>query len=197
MEPGLRVSLSPRLLDEYRHQFEPFVLCGCNMRDHYQGTLFRFPLRDGQAASESEICNVPLSIEDVQEMFESLRQVASEMMLFLHSVTTVEACVLPASGNETELLFRVQISSESKRQASCWSQVARLSQPYEALALHGREAFYQRLADENTEVPKALYTIQVSVCETGGAERHDTFLIVEQYVALPLPRFDVYALPSY
>lgn len=177
------MSLSPRLLDEYQHQFEPFVLCGCNMRDHYHGTLFRFPLRDERAASESEICNVPLAIEDVLEMFESLRQVASEMMLFLHSVTTVEAYALHASGDDTELLFRVQISSESKRQASCWSQVAHLSQPYEALALYGREAFYQRLADERTEVPKALYTIQISVSETGGEERHDTFLIVEQYFA--------------
>jgi sacsin len=43
------------LLGQFPDQFAPFTFFGCNLRDPFRGTLFRFPLRTEELARESEI----------------------------------------------------------------------------------------------------------------------------------------------
>ena len=54
--PGKRIKfVQSDVLDTYRDQFEPYVAFGCDMRSHYSGTLFRFPLRSPSLADQSRI----------------------------------------------------------------------------------------------------------------------------------------------
>ena len=54
--PGKRIKfVQSAVLDAYRDQFEPYAAFGCDMRSHYSGTLFRFPLRSPSLAERSRI----------------------------------------------------------------------------------------------------------------------------------------------
>ena len=54
--PGKRIKfVQSAVLDTYQDQFEPYVAFGCDMRSHYSGTLFRFPLRSASLAEQSRI----------------------------------------------------------------------------------------------------------------------------------------------
>ena len=54
--PGKRIRfVRSAVLDTYRDQFEPYIAFGCDMRSHYGGTLFRFPLRSPSLAEQSRI----------------------------------------------------------------------------------------------------------------------------------------------
>lgn len=44
--PGLKIAFQKQdLLAQFPDAFTPFLAFGCTLRTHYQGTLFRFPLR--------------------------------------------------------------------------------------------------------------------------------------------------------
>ena len=54
--PGKRIKfVQSAVLDTYQDQFEPYAAFGCDMRSHYSGTLFRFPLRSASLANQSRI----------------------------------------------------------------------------------------------------------------------------------------------
>ena len=45
-QPGLKISFQHAdLLSQFPDAFRPFLHFGCSLRSHYDGTLFRFPLR--------------------------------------------------------------------------------------------------------------------------------------------------------
>ena len=45
-QPGLKISFQRAdLLSQFPDAFRPFLHFGCSLRSHYDGTLFRFPLR--------------------------------------------------------------------------------------------------------------------------------------------------------
>ena len=45
-QPGLKISFQKTdLLSQFPDAFRPFLHFGCTLRSHYNGTLFRFPLR--------------------------------------------------------------------------------------------------------------------------------------------------------
>jgi hypothetical protein len=44
-----------QVADMHPDQFAPFLAFGCDMHNHYPGTLFRFPLRTPEMALRSRI----------------------------------------------------------------------------------------------------------------------------------------------
>jgi hypothetical protein len=55
-QPGIKIRyVDTDLLGQFPDQFAPFTFFGCNLRDPFRGTLFRFPLRTEELARESEI----------------------------------------------------------------------------------------------------------------------------------------------
>ena len=45
-QPGLKIGFQKTdLLSQFPDAFRPFLHFGCTLRSHYNGTLFRFPLR--------------------------------------------------------------------------------------------------------------------------------------------------------
>lgn len=60
------------------------------MTSHFAGTIFRFPLRTEELASKSKISKKPVSISDIEVLFEEFKQQLSEILLFLKNVESIE-----------------------------------------------------------------------------------------------------------
>ncbi|MBD2538656.1 DUF3883 domain-containing protein [Coleofasciculus sp. FACHB-SPT36] len=71
---------------------------------HFDGTLFRLPLRTVTQAQESEIRNEPFSRENVQQLLAEFVKAGEEMLLFLKSVLTVRVCEIDNDGSKHDLL---------------------------------------------------------------------------------------------
>lgn len=68
-------------------------------QDRFNGTLFRFPLRDAVAAAASDIKATPTTPADVLGLFEALRGALPAALLFLKSVRRVEVWVSGGAGS--------------------------------------------------------------------------------------------------
>jgi len=94
-QPGMQIDLTENLddLDEFRDQFAPFCeMFGFNltkMKEGYNGTLFRFPFRNDNTAAKSKISNVIHDKQRVEELCNSLKESAPELLLFLQHVQKV------------------------------------------------------------------------------------------------------------
>ena len=69
-------------------QFAPFNMpCfGCDMRERFEGTLFRFPLRSAEAAACSQIKSSACKASEVEALLHSFREQLGDTLLFLKSV---------------------------------------------------------------------------------------------------------------
>lgn len=97
-QPGLKISAtSGRLLLQFPDQFSPFLFFGCSLASHFEGTLFRFPLRSAAAAARSEIKPEAYSLTALKQLIEAFREGAPRTLLFLKNVTKVSAWVARAA----------------------------------------------------------------------------------------------------
>ena len=110
--PGLKIKFAGEsFLEQFPDQFAPYLLCGCDMVSPYNGTLFRFPLRNKHTASRSQLRKEEYSEEAMRGLFDSLHDEACELLLFLKNVRTVKAFVRREAGAEPELLFQAERST--------------------------------------------------------------------------------------
>ena len=74
-------------MEEYRDQFLPYEdVLDCNISaSYYNGTLFRFPLRD----RPSELSKKTYTPDKVRKLFEALKQEASVILLFLKNIEEI------------------------------------------------------------------------------------------------------------
>ncbi|KAK1325685.1 hypothetical protein QJS10_CPA01g00101 [Acorus calamus] len=106
--PGLRIKfVGRRILDQFPDQFAPFLHFGCDLQNPYPGTLFRFPLRNENAASRSQIKKEKYAAEDVLSLFSSFSEVVAEVLLFLRNVNSVSILIKDGSTPEVQLVHRV------------------------------------------------------------------------------------------
>ncbi len=88
-EPGQAFSTEdPLLAPENFDQFEPFhQMFGCNLNQGncYSGTLFRFPLR----TQPSQLSNKIYTRDMVETLFDSFKNEASAILLFLKNVDSI------------------------------------------------------------------------------------------------------------
>jgi sacsin len=90
-QPGLRMKfLGNSLKKTFPDQFRPYEYFGCDFEKTFDGTLFRFPLRNPSLARRSEISKRSYSIEDVNHLLENLTAQLANHLIFLRSVTTIE-----------------------------------------------------------------------------------------------------------
>ncbi|KAK9663814.1 hypothetical protein RND81_14G000300 [Saponaria officinalis] len=107
--PGLRIKfVGRRMLEQFPDQFSPFLYFGCDLQNHFPGTLFRFPLRTSVVAPRSQIKQEGYAPEDVLSLFSSFSQVVSETLLFLRSVKSISLYVKDGTNTEMQLVHRVQ-----------------------------------------------------------------------------------------
>lgn len=112
--PGLRIKFAGRnILGQFPDQFSPFLHFGCDMLQPFPGTLFRFPLRNANAAARSQIKKEGCTSTDVLSLFTSFSQAVSETLLFLRNVKTISVFMKDDANNEMQLLHRVHRNSIS------------------------------------------------------------------------------------
>ena len=103
--------LQPQLFD----QFAPFHgIFGCDLSStrSYDNTLFRFPLR---TTPESDLSKTVYNESMINNLFESLRQEASIILLFLKSVQSISIFKRTNEGC-LDCTFKVEVSNDTRNQ---------------------------------------------------------------------------------
>ena len=111
-EPGRAFSTKDPLLTEHFDQFDPFhQMFDCNLSqgNHYNGTLFRFPLR----TQSSKLSDKIYTKDMVDGLFDSFKNEATAILLFLKSVDSVSFYEREKQGKISHL-YTAKVSENSK-----------------------------------------------------------------------------------
>jgi sacsin len=110
-QPGLRMKYcGNNLSNTFPDQFRPYEYFGCDFKQAYSGTLFRFPFRNASMARKSEISKRSYCVADVNVLLEQLSGELSQYLIFLRSVCAIEIYRLPENSTVPVLLQRAQSS---------------------------------------------------------------------------------------
>ncbi len=58
-------------------QFSPYLFFGCELKKHFNGTLFRFPLRTAAVARDSDISHASYSPTSVMNLLNQFKEQAN------------------------------------------------------------------------------------------------------------------------
>ena len=111
-EPGQAFSTTEPLLAEHFDQFKPFHQifdCNLNQGKLYNGTLFRFPLR----TQPSQLSPKIYTREMVNTLFDSFKNEASAILLFLKNVDSISLYEREKGKAEIVHLYTARISEKS------------------------------------------------------------------------------------
>ena len=109
-EPGREFSTADPLLKNYFDQFKPFhKIFDCNLNNYYSGTLFRFPLR----TQASQLSTKIYTREMVNTLFDSLKNEASAILLFLKNVDSISLYERKAQSKIVHV-YTARVSENSK-----------------------------------------------------------------------------------
>ncbi|XP_028392627.1 sacsin-like, partial [Dendronephthya gigantea] len=107
---GIMLNLveNKHVLTAFPHQFMPYhQIFGCDMKGtgpfHFEGTLFRLPFRTAEQAEESEISKEPYTRDNVKNLIKSLKESASNLLLFTQNVNEVRLFEIRNSNLKTSL----------------------------------------------------------------------------------------------
>ncbi len=92
MSRGMKIRFShTELASQFPDQMAPYCLFGNDMKERFNGTLFRFPFRNETTAADSEISKKKYGEEVVvQELIENFKKVVKKTLLFLRNVQRIE-----------------------------------------------------------------------------------------------------------
>lgn len=110
--PGKRIDfVTTSAISAYRDQFSPYCAFGCDMTSSFDGTLFRFPLRNSEQASGSKLSRQAYLEGDILSMFRQLYEEGVFTLLFLKSVLCVEIYVWEPMEPHPRKLYSCSVSS--------------------------------------------------------------------------------------
>lgn len=96
-KPGIKIDMKKNriLIRKLPDQFKPYQdVFGCSINgdgeNHFEGTLFRLPLRTKQQASESEISSLHYDKEEMVELLKLFVRGAQNLLLFTQNVNTLQ-----------------------------------------------------------------------------------------------------------
>lgn len=115
LNPGKRIDyVSSSAISRYKDQFFPYCAFGCDMRNPFNGTLFRFPLRNTDQAANSKLSKQAYTEDDLSLMFDQLYEEGVFSLLFLKSVLSIEMSVWDADMPEPKKIYSCSINSVNK-----------------------------------------------------------------------------------
>eukprot|EP00466_Bigelowiella_natans_P004774 jgi/Bigna1/134999/aug1.27_g9707 len=126
-DPGLLVKFGenrPDIRRAFPHQFEPYLLFGCDLKSDFKGTLFRFPLRSSEMAAKSNIKSIECTPASILDLFRTFEEPARMCLLFLRHVVRLEVKVRLETGQIVDL-FDVCLEDATQRKRGVWHRVAR------------------------------------------------------------------------
>lgn len=110
--PGKRIEyVSSSAISLYKDQFFPYCAFGCDMKSSFPGTLFRFPLRNADQASNSKLSKQAYLEDDISAMLFQLYEEGVFALLFLKSVLSIEMYVWNAGDPEPRKLYSCSVDS--------------------------------------------------------------------------------------
>ncbi|KAL3643316.1 hypothetical protein CASFOL_014131 [Castilleja foliolosa] len=110
--PGKRIDyVSASAISSYTDQFIPYCGFGCDMKNPFHGTLFRFPLRNADQAANSMLSKQAYLADDVSSMFVQLYEEGILLLLFLKSVLSIEMYVWDVGMPEPRKMYSCSINS--------------------------------------------------------------------------------------
>uniref|UniRef100_A0A7S3QAL4 Uncharacterized protein n=1 Tax=Chaetoceros debilis TaxID=122233 RepID=A0A7S3QAL4_9STRA len=111
MSRGMKIRFThTELASQFPDQMIPYCLFGNDMKQRFNGTLFRFPFRNEKTAKESEISKKQYG-DDVatKELIDSFKNVISKVVLFLRHVKRVEFYVEGESDQAPKLQYYADV----------------------------------------------------------------------------------------
>ncbi|KAL8139892.1 hypothetical protein V2J09_005913 [Rumex salicifolius] len=110
--PGKRIEYtSSSAISLFKDQFLPYCAFGCDMQSPFNGTLFRFPLRNADQAANSRLSRQAYFEDDVQTMFDQLYDEGISSLLFLKSVQVIDMYVWDSGNSIPRKLYSCSINS--------------------------------------------------------------------------------------
>lgn len=109
------------IVSQFRDQFTPYD--GFNgfrldAKQPFKGTLFRLPLRTENQSKTSLLSKRYLSIDDATDVLLSLKQEASEMLLFLKNIEELEISIWKPENTQPKPFFHCKINNITNQLAS-------------------------------------------------------------------------------
>ena len=101
-EPGRMFTKTTKLKHMFPDVFSSYI------EEHFpaqNSTMFRFPLRNQEMASDSEISNTPVTVEALDKMMKALKAELFEVLLFVNSVRKITLCDIDESGEVVNSYF--------------------------------------------------------------------------------------------
>ncbi|CAI5714235.1 unnamed protein product [Hyaloperonospora brassicae] len=164
--PGIKIRFAQSsIVRQFPDQFAPYKdVFGCDLEQHYKGTLFRFPLRNNTLAESSEIKRRGYSHSEIVELFKSFQGSIIDSMLFLRNVRKVEIYLQSEIGQSPTLLYGAEVPEEDRGES--WRGIDRFMQHDEVSGnaagvpgLTAKREFYARL--QSTPADKLPSVTQV------------------------------------
>jgi len=156
-------------LEELRRKF-PDVF-PCYLEEHFpikNATMFRFPLKTKQMAEESQISQVPVTVEKLDTMMEDLKEELFEVLLFINNVKKISISAIDQSGNLVHTYsVQVVMSQDDDRERQDFAQYVKDI---------GKQTKEKTLLPTNVKVKRSTYTMKIR--DTLG--REERWLIVQQ-----------------
>ncbi len=156
-DPGLLIRFGGKdsmdITKTFPDQFDPYLLFGCNLRDRFEGTMFRFPLRSRRAAKESGIKSEECTAGSILNLFRSFEESASMSLLFLRHISSLKVKV--RQNGQIIDLFECGLPDKKQRSLGVWHSCAKTMQ--------SKQAFYQYLATvDEKKLPKGHRILDIT-----------------------------------
>ncbi|CAG8632371.1 13141_t:CDS:2 [Funneliformis mosseae] len=104
---GVIIDVDEKMFKEYPNQFAPFRI-PCDK--HFNGTLFRYPLRTEVDSADSEISTRIYKPDAILEMFDKFYENESiNSLLFIKYIERISFYELKKGATELELLYKIQL----------------------------------------------------------------------------------------
>ena len=108
--PGKRIDfVANDVLGANPDQFAPFAAFGCDVRNEFRGTTFRFPLRTPAQAASSKLSKTSYVPDGVRRLLRAFAREKTLDMLFLKNVETVEVLEWAPGETSPRLISRTSV----------------------------------------------------------------------------------------
>jgi sacsin len=162
--PGIKIRfLNSTIVNQFPDQFKPLEMFGCDLKNHFHGTLFRFPLRNESTAGTSEIKRIAYSEKDIGLLLKSFKTIITSTILFLRNVRQVEVYVQLNDCTSPILLFGAEVPSEDRGES--WQSIEKFMKgdnPNTSESKNNKRAFYAKLRSTPQEkLPSVIQTLHI------------------------------------
>ena len=143
----------------------------CYLEEHFpieNATMFRFPLRTREMAEESQISQIPVTVEKLDAMMEELKKELFEVLLFVNNVKKISISAIDESRNLANTYFvQVVMSPDDDRERQGFAHYMKEI---------GKQMKEENLLPTSIKVKKCTYTMKLR----DSLGREEKWLIVQQ-----------------